>query len=335
VNGKLQTQLNSGQLGITSLALTSSSPAGLEGTVATNDSIVVSSGGHSQTFTASAPAIGGATSISVNSATAAFTFPAGSTVTDTSGNTTPSNTDCFDAKTTSTPVAGATLGTALNFNPIAGNPFCGSVVMWIQEIGASYSYCWFGRGSTYSTGGEDANGRCVAPISVTTSGISGTISSIPLTGGTVLNGNVKVGDQILVTQGTHKQTFTAATSAETYGASSIAVTPGSVVTSPFTSGAVVTDTSAQTLLDSNLATDNVTAFQTAHHLSAGKLELYPLSNNGALDNVSGAAELTHMNSGTYTRTFYVGVYLPVPGGSNQNAIQGLSSTFGLTWHLSQ
>ena len=255
-------------------------------------------------------------------------------MTDTSSNTTPSNTDCFDAKTTSSADRRRDVGNVAQLQPDRGQ----SVLRLRRHVGPGdrrellvllvrprIDY------STRRRGRERPLRR--ADLGHARAASAATIASIPLAPGTVLNGNVKVGDQILVTQGTNKQTFTAATAAQTYGATSIAVTPRSVVTSPFTSGAVVTNTSAQTLARLELATDNVTAFQTAHHLSRGRLELFPLSNNGAIDNVSGAAELTHMNSGTYTRTFYVGVYLPVPGGSNQNAIQGLSSTFGLTWHM--
>jgi hypothetical protein len=149
----------------------------------------------------------------------------------------------------------------------------------------------------------------------------------------VLNGNVRTGDSIVVTQGTHTQTFTASAAA-TFGASSISVN-STAVGSPFTAGAIVTNRSAQNSLDSNAATDNVTAFQTAHHLSGGKLELFPVNGNGTVDNVSGISELTKSGGSNPTRTFYVGLYLPVPGGSNQNALQGLASTFGLTWHIDQ
>ncbi|HEX4677708.1 MAG TPA: hypothetical protein VH210_00690 [Gaiellaceae bacterium] len=329
VNGKLSTPLTAGQLGVTTLVLSAS---GLEGSVATSDNIVVSYGGHSQTFVASAPAVGGATTISITSATSNFAFPAGSIVTDASGNTSASNTDCFDSKTT-VPINSSTTGSQLNFNPTAGNPFCGSVLMWIQEVAGANTYCWFGKGSTWNPGGEDANGRCIAPISVTTSGISGTITAIPLTGGVLLNGNVRANDTILVTQGTHTQTFTAS-AATTFGATSISVN-STAVGSPFTAGATVTDTSAQSSLDSNAPTDNVTAFQTAHHLSGGKLELFPVNGNGTIDQASGASELTKYNGSNFNRTFYVGLYLPVPGGSNQNALQGLASTFGLTWHIDQ
>jgi hypothetical protein len=332
INGKLLTPITAGQTGITSLVLTTSNPAGLEGSITGGDNIVVSYGGHSQTFTANGATVGGATSIPVNSATAAFAFPAGSSVTDTSGNTTAANTDCYDSKTTS-PINGSTTGSQLNFVSTAGNPFCGAVLMYIQEVSGANTYCWFGKGSTWNVGGEDANGRCYAPISATTTITTGTIGSIPLTGGTVLNGNVRTGDTILVTQGTHTQTFPASAPA-TFGAASISVSSTAIAT-PFTSGATVTDVTAQSSLDSAAATDNVTAFQTGHHLSGGKLELFPVTGNGAIDNVSGATELTKFNGSNFARTFYVGLYLPVPGGSNQNTLQGLASTFGLTWHIDQ
>jgi hypothetical protein len=333
VNGKLATGITAGQTLITSLTL--SSP-GLEGTVAATNNVILSYGGHSQTFVASAAAAGGATAIAVNSATAAFDFPAGSTLTNTVSNTNATTTNCYDTKTT-TGIGASSYGQQLNFNPTAGNPFCGAVLMWVQEVAGANTYCWFGKGSTYSIGGggEDAGGRCVAPISVTTSGIpaSAGVISIPVSSLGGLNGNVRSGDTIVVTQGTRTQTFTASGPA-TFGATTIGVNTASV--SPaFTSGAIVTDTAAQSALDSNAATDNISAFQIAHRLTAGKLELFPVSNNGQIDQTSGAAELTHSGTGGSARTFYIGLYLPVPPGSNQNPLQGLASTFGLTWHLDQ
>jgi hypothetical protein len=31
----------------------------------------------------------------------------------------------------------------------------------------------------------------------------------------------------------------------------------------------------------------------------------------------------------------VGLYFPAPAGQNQNQLQGLQSTFGITWHMDQ
>jgi hypothetical protein len=46
-------------------------------------------------------------------------------------------------------------------------------------------------------------------------------------------------------------------------------------------------------------------------------------------------QLNHFGSGTYSRTFKVGVYVPAPAGINQNPLQGLQSSFGITWHIDQ
>jgi hypothetical protein len=331
--GKLGTQLTSGSA-VSSLTL--SSP-GMEGTVTNGDSVTISSGGKSQTFTVNAAPTnpsnsnGGATTVSVTSQTANYTYPVGSTVTDTSGNTATTNTNCFDTKTAT--------GASYNFNPITGsttqqayNPFCGAVVTWVQELTGGKTYCWFGKGSSYSSGSsltEDANGRCVAPIYVTLSStISGTITSLPVN---ALNGNVASGDSIAVSQGGTTQTFTASAAAPV-GSTSISISSTAVSGTFTASTAAVTDTTATTSLDSNATTDTLTNFDTGHRQASGRIELFPISSNGTLSNgVGHASELTSSGS----RTFYVGVYLPKPSGSNQNGLQGLSSTFGLTWHLDQ
>jgi hypothetical protein len=324
VNGKTTSALVQGATSITLAA------PGLEGTIGPNDALQISYGGHTQALTATAAgAAGGATTIPIVAAPAlgGFSYPAGATLVDTAltTNTTPSLTNCFDVKT-----AG---GTPFNFNPTAGNPFCSSVLMWVQEITGANSYCWFGKGSTLSNSNftEDAAGKCIAPINVTTSGIpAGATTTIPLTAGVTLNGNIRANDTITVTQGAHVQTFTA-NGAQTFGASSIVVNSQSNPTL-FTAGAVVTDTSAQTSLDANASTDTISQFQTAHHLTAGKLPLYPLTGSGPLGpDMTGNPMLVHSTS----RTFYVGLYMPLVGATNQNALQGLSSTFGLTWHIDQ
>ena len=75
-------------------------------------------------------------------------------------------------------------------------------------------------------------------------------------------------------------------------------------------------------------TVSVTA-TTNSHASASQISW------AGLDTSTLTTELSHFNSGTYTRTFQVGVYFPAPAGTNQNALQGLASTFGLTWHVDQ
>ncbi len=155
---------------VTSLPITP-----LEGTVTSGDSLVLSFGTHTQTFTANATAAGGSTSISVTSLAANFAYPIGTIVTDTSSNTNPSNTDCYDAKTTVAGTAGASKGTDLNFNPVTGNPFCGTALIFVQETTGGNHYCWLGKGSSP----EAVSGMCTAPISVN-------LSSALTTGGPIL-----------------------------------------------------------------------------------------------------------------------------------------------------
>jgi hypothetical protein len=56
--------------------------------------------------------------------------------------------------------------------------------------------------------------------------------------------------------------------------------------------------------------------------------------NGTVDTLA-PVQLSRFGSGTYSRTFQVGLYLPAPAGTNQNPLQGLASTFGITWHIDQ
>jgi hypothetical protein len=320
VNATLNGALTSGSA-VTSLTVTP-----LEGSVASGDSLVVSYGSHTQTFTANAAASGGATSISVTSVNANFSYPVGTTVTDSNSNTNGNTTDCFDVKTTTPGTPGATKGTDLNFNPVTGNPFCGTALIFVQEITGGKNYCWLGKGSSP----EAASGMCTAPISVNLSSAlstAGAITSLPVT---ALNGNVASGDSIVVTSGSNTQTFTASANAY-FGATSIPVT-SQTPNFAYPTTATVTDSTSLGALNADTV-DTITNFDTAHN-SIGKVQLFPVTANGTVD-TNAAVELSHFNSGTYSRTFEVGVYLPAPAGINQNPLQGLQSTFGITWHIDQ
>ncbi|MCW2975672.1 MAG: hypothetical protein JWM06_953 [Actinomycetia bacterium] len=320
VNATLNAGLSSGT------AATTLTVTPLEGTVTNGDSIVVSYGTHTQTFVASAGASGAATSISVTSQVANFSYPVGSSVTDTSSNSSVNNTNCFDAKTTVAGAAGATKGTDLNFNPAAGNPFCAATLIFVQETTGGNNYCWLGKGSSP----EAANGACTAPISVsirTALSTGGAITALPVT---ALNGNVASGDSIVVTSGSNTQTFTT-TAAAGFGATSLAITSATPnFAYPITS--TVVDSTTQGTLNSDTA-DTITNFDTAHG-SIGRIQLYPVTANGAVDTAA-PVQLSHFGSGTYSRTFQVGLYVPAPAGTNQNQLQGLASTFGITWHIDQ
>jgi hypothetical protein len=316
VNATLNGGLTSGA-GVSSLTVTA-----LEGTVTSGDQIVVSYGGHSQTFVANSGTSGGGTSIGVTAQNANFSYPVGSSVTDTSANTSPSNTNCYDTKTTTPGAPGATQGTDLNFNPVTGNPLCGTLLVYVQEVTAGKSYCWLGKGSSP----EAASGLCTAPISVNlSSGLStgGPITSLPVT---ALNGNVASGDSIVVTSGTHTQTFTATANAA-FDATAIAVS-SATPNFAYPTSAIVTDTTSLAALNPD-TTDTITNFDTAHN-TIGKIQLFPVTADGAVDSLASV----ELHSAT-NRIFHLGVYFPAPAGINQNALQGLKSTFGITWHIDQ
>lgn len=277
------------------------------------------------TFTISALAGGQA------AATAAL--PVGATVTDTSSNTDGSatatnNTNCYDQKTTGGTTT-ATKGDSLTFNPIVGNPFCSHLLVFLQETG-TFNYCWYGNTSTaFSL----TSGLCVVPmIGVTLStalATTGNITSLPIASMT-MNGNISIGDQIVVTSGTHTQTFTAAQNiligTPTVTTISVSTTPA---TSPaFPIGSTVVDQTASNAMNAD-TTSTITNFDTLHG-ATGKIPLSPVTANGTTNAVA-PVQLAH----GATRNFIVGVYMPAPAGTNQNYLQGLMSTFGITWRLDQ
>jgi hypothetical protein len=322
----LTTPLTSGA-SVTALQVTA-----LKSAVAAGQAIVVRHLTNSQTFYASAAAAQNATTINVVAQNANFSYPSGT------NGATVQVVDCYDTKTSAAPAGApnATYGTQLNYNPTAGNPMCGATLLYVQEVtgivltgspaASTTNYCW--TGLTYTSGGA---GMCVAPISVTlSSAISGTRTTLPVT---QLNGNVRSGDVVVVTppSGT-PQTFTA--SADTYaGAISIPIT-SAAVTGTLAAGSAVTDSSTDPTgplakLNGD-STDTLTNFDTLHDGTRGPIQMPPVLSNGAI----GATALTQLVHDA-SRTFLVGVYMPAPTGSNQNPLQGLSSKFGLTWHVDQ
>jgi hypothetical protein len=300
----------------------------LEGNIAAGDQVTVSDGTHAQIFTAAAT-LPNATSIAVTPVPApTFTYPSGATVTDTS-TATASNLDCFDVKTAA--------GTPFNFNPITGNPLCGALQIYVQEQTDSFNYCWLGLGSGSSP--QASGGACVAPISVVlaTTPVSGALTNGTPTNHltvTPLNGNVNVGDQIVVASGSHTRTFSANAPAF-IGSSSISVVSLDPLFS-YPSGSTVTDTSSLGSLNALTGAKTLTSFDSINGALGSKVALPPLTANGQSD-ATAPVQLGHAGSSTPpdTRTFYVGVYLPSPSTGTQNQLQGLSSTFGITWHIDQ
>jgi len=94
---------------------------------------------------------------------------------------------------------------------------------------------------------------------------------------------------------------------------------------------VITDATTITTLSTD-TTDTISNFDTTRKYS-NKIELTPVSANGTT--AATGTDLPHYDAGsTDTRKFYVGVYLPSTT-APQNFLQGLESTFGLTWHIDQ
>jgi hypothetical protein len=147
-----------------------------------------------------------------------------------------------------------------------------------------------------------------------------------------LNGNVTTGDIINVTSGTNRQSFTATGNAY-YGATSIPVSATPTFSYPI--GSAVSNSNANppgygpstTALNSD-TTDTISNFDTSKGYS-GRVELTPVSGNQTAP--AAVTDLTHGSS----RTFIIGVYFPAAPGISQNQLQGLASTFGVTWHIDQ
>jgi predicted ribosomally synthesized peptide with SipW-like signal peptide len=83
-------------------------------------------------------------------------------------------------------------------------------------------------------------------------------------------------------------------------------------------------------LNASTATSTIAAFAAAHNATAGKIDLTQVSADG----VSGGTDSPLATEDSVGRTFEVGLYLR-NSTSNQNSLQGLQSTFGLTWHIDQ
>ncbi len=316
-NGVLSSTINSGA-SVTSLSLYASGhgPAGLEGTVNAGDHLLVTYGGNTQTFVASAGAAPGATTVNVNALTATATFSAGATVEDLDSNTSAANTDCYDTQLVN-----------LGFNSTTNNPLCSGSVLFVQETTGGFNYCWWGSGA------GAANGQCDAPISTSPSSVAGGVVAAGSYTVTALTGNIKSGDTLQFAQGANKVTCPAS-SDYYYGATSITVGACTLVTgvnSGFNSSAVITDTSSLTRIGSD-TTHNISKFdQTAGY--ANKIELTPVTANGV--KTPNGTDL----ASNATRTFVVGVIIApsnaAPPANAQNQLQQLKSTFGLVWHIDQ
>jgi hypothetical protein len=305
-------------------------PAGIEGPVTTGDLLVVTSGSNSQTFCAGAAAAAGTTTITLgNSGTclgyskvSTITINQYATVADQSTDTSATNTNCYDTQQT-------ILGAGAGFNPATGNPMCSAAILYVQETTGSKNYCWWGN-----TSSSPAAGACNAPISTKpTIGASTTIAASATYTVTALTGNIKAGDTLLFTEGGNQVSCTANGSNYYVGATSItlsatACTIPSGVNGTFDGNTIITDSTTLQTLASDTGASSVSQFD-IHKNYSQKIELTPVSSNGNTGPTG-----TDLAASGGQRTFLVGVIIPGPAAA-QNQLQGLKSTFGLTWHIDQ
>jgi hypothetical protein len=360
VKGPLSTALVSGA-SPTTIAVSS-----LAGEVFTGDSLTISYGTHGQVCTAGSTNPGSATTTTITisscvGGTYNFSYPLGSTVLDKSSNNVngqgAQSTNCYDSQTTAAvdgsgaTVTGGSFGTQLNFNPITGNPMCSTALIWIQEVTFSSgviqpgirNFCWVGNG----VGSAVCNAPVSALLTATSNGGSSpysvTAGTTSLTFSAGLKGNIKSGDSVIVTDKTVSATATCTAGADAdIGATTVTVSScGTLVNNTaFTTGnTYVTDQTTLNTLNSD-TTHTISNFDTLDK-QTGELPLYPVTNNVGGTNTSALVFLNRSNTANSatqpgsTRYFYVGVYLPAPASGSQNQLQGLMSTFGITWHLDQ
>jgi hypothetical protein len=277
------------------------------------------------------------------------------TVTLTSGNTTVSGLDTTSLGKYMT-VTGTNIPANTTISSITGTPGPGgSVVLSNAPTGSGSStltftanYCWWGLGSSSSavTSLATTNGMCLAPISAGFSGatnIVGTTTS--LTFATALKGNVKSGDILTISEPRKmvvrctagQDAYIGATTVTVSGCTSSATAWVPATGENFTSAATIVDTTINNGLNSD-TTDTISNFDTSKN-SSNKIEMPALTANagGPLSSGSGYSNVELAKHGTTgdTRVFYVGVFFPAGSGSAQNATQGLSSQFGLSWKIQQ
>lgn len=232
---------------------------------------------------------------------------------------------------------GANYGTDVNFNtatPLATKPFCGEVVMYVQESatvgGTTDYYCWFGYGGHY-TGTSEAStkGLCAAPLLTTlktTITCKATTTSIKLS---TVTGPIFSTDIITIASGTKKCRFKAKSGpyAPTTSTKTITVTYQSG-TGSFAAGSNVSDVTTATHL--NTTSNNTIKKFDQLHGTTGQITLYPITGAGVVTKTA-PVRLGSLSA----RTFTIGLYLPLPTSGTQNQYQGLKTSFSLSWYIQQ
>ena len=201
--------------------------------MSSGDSIVITSGTHTQTFTTSAAAAIGATSVSVTSQTANFAYPTGSDVNDTThvaesapptsgSGTATGESQGFYAKNTDGSAETAyvicgpsTLSTETAY---ATSSVSTAVSAALCPVG---DFALGGGGYDSSTNAHTGEvGPTVDPTLTTALSTSGSTTTLHFS---ALVSAMSSGDSIVITSGTHTQTFTTSAAAA-IGATSVSVT---------------------------------------------------------------------------------------------------------------
>lgn len=210
------------------------------------------------------------------------------------------------------------------------NPFCASVVMWIQESavvhGQTDYYCWYGPNAAVSGAAETStDGLCEEPSAAlsTPINLNASISSIPVSS---LSFPVSAGDTLELTNASGQSQYLTAQSSVgiTTGSANIAISPSASAVYSYPAGTTAVIDLSNSI---NSSSQTISNFDSTD--SAG-ITLYPISGPGTVD-TTGSVQLAAQTS----RTFTIGLYLPNPNTVVTNYLQGLQSTFGLTWYLNQ
>jgi hypothetical protein len=140
-----------------------------------------------------------------------------------------------------------------------------------------------------------------------------------------------------VTTGSTTCTFTTASTVGSptfyVGATSLTgLTPVTGGSTSLPSGSFVANTSALSRLNS-FSTNTISNFDTTYN-AGGWIHLKPVQSDGVLSSTA-TVQLQHAGGALASRTFQIGFYMPSPNGQNQSALQGLMSTFGLSFHIEQ
>ncbi|MDA8297393.1 MAG: hypothetical protein M0004_12545 [Actinomycetota bacterium] len=273
----------------------------LPGAVVAGDSLAVTNAaGQEETFTVASTSYAAGSNpvaIGVLSTTAGYSFPIGSTVEDVT----------------------------------AWRPLCSNLVLYVQEQakvnGNTDYYCWYGPGAVGSGGSEQAtDGLCDTPLVLTGTAVTASSSVSSLTFAQ-LPVALPAASYVTLTNASGQSENFQVTAQVGPSTSPTSVTVASTTASyDFPTGSSGLDTTAQSLTQQTQTLGN---FDTSNAENIGGITLYPISGVGTVSQSETALQ------SLASRTFTVGVYLPAVSGQNQNMLQGLQSSFGMSWYMSQ